>query len=136
MSKNHNFCQSCGGAIDKSAAFCPSCGSSINDAVVTSAAPKTKNPGILSRYWKMSVKGKIFYGAWVFLNISNGLNLISASSAPKDRFRSVCNWEGVNCPPSAQEQAVQSFFNLVFWNLFFWGFRYFYRKRQLKKSIG
>ena len=129
MTQSPNYCQSCGGALDKSPAFCPACGSSV-----IPGAENAKSPGIFARYWQQSVKGRIFYGAWILLNVSNGLNLIVASNAPKDRFRSVCNWEGVDCPPSAEEQAMQSLFNLVLWNLLFWGFRYFYRKRQLKKD--
>jgi len=89
---------------------------------------------IFQRYKNRSLKGKIFYGAWVFLNVSNGINLITSSSAPKDRLRSVCNWEGVKCAPSAEGMALQSLLNLILWNLFFWSFRYFYRKKQSKKS--
>jgi hypothetical protein len=85
---------------------------------------------IFQRYKNRSLKGKIFYGAWVLLNISNGLNLITSSSAPKDRFRSVCNWEGVKCAPSAEDMAIQSLLNLILWNAFFWIFRYLYKKRQ------
>jgi hypothetical protein len=89
---------------------------------------------MFQRYMSRSIKGKIFYGAWVFLNISNGINLITSSSAPKDRLRSVCNWEGVNCAPSAEEVALQSLLNLILWNAFFFAFRYIYRKRQAKKE--
>jgi len=134
VTKGPNFCQSCGGALDKSPAFCPSCGSAINGSSIGPNPEPIKSDGIFRRYWKKSVKGRIFYGAWVLLNISNGVNLIVSSSAPKDRFRNVCEWEGVNCPPSAEEQAMQSLFNLVVWNILFWTFRYFYKKRKLKET--
>lgn len=129
MTQNPKFCQSCGGRLEESPAFCPSCGSSI-----LSRTSSEKRAGVFARYWRQSVKGRIFYGAWILLNVSNGLNLIVVSSAPKDRFRNVCNWEGVNCAPSAEEQAIQSLFNLVLLNLLFWGFRTFYRKKQLMKG--
>jgi hypothetical protein len=134
MTKGPNFCQSCGGALDKSPAFCPACGSAINSSSTIFNAEPANIYGIFRRYWKKSVKGRIFYGTWVLLNISNGINLIVSSSAPKDRFRNVCGWEGVNCPPSAEEQAVQSLVNLVILNILFWTFRYFYKKRQFKKN--
>lgn len=134
MSEAPNFCPSCGIALESSPAFCPSCGAGLNKSSVAKKSETVKSVGIFGRYWNRSIKGRIFYGAWVLLNISNGVNLIVSSSAPKDRFRSVCGWEGVKCPPSAEEQVLQSLLNLVLWNAFFWAFRFFYRKRQIKKS--
>ena len=134
MSEALNFCPSCGIALENSPAFCPSCGSELKKPEVAKKSESAKPDGIFRRYWNRSIKGRIFYGAWVLLNVSNGINLIVSSSAPKDRFRSVCNWEGVECAPSAEEMALQSLLNLILWNLFFWVFRYFYRKRQSKKS--
>ena len=130
MPKGPNFCHSCGGSLNNSPSFCPACGSTINYSSTTMATSNRK--GIFTRFWKKSVKARIFYGAWVLLNVSNGLNLITSASAPVDRLRGVCNWEGVNCQPSSGEQALQSLFNLVLWNALFWAFRHFYRKRQSK----
>jgi hypothetical protein len=120
--------------LKNSPLFCPNCGSSLKSANQVSEGSKPKVEGLFKRYWQRSVKARLFYGAWVLLNISNGINLIVSSSAPKDRFRSVCEWEGVNCPPSAEEQALQSLFNLVLWNVLFWTCRHFYRKRQVQKG--
>jgi hypothetical protein len=129
------FCPSCGNALEDAPAFCPSCGSALRKSPVPKDPEPTKSTGIFKRYWNRSVKGRIFYGAWVFLNVSNGINLIVSASAPKDRFRNVCEWEGVNCPPSAEEQALQSFLNLILWNVLFWTFRYFYKKRQARNNF-
>ena len=134
MSSEPNFCSSCGASLNNSPAFCPSCGSSVKKPDQVPTASTVSSDGFLKRYWRRSVKAKFFYGAWVLLNVTNGINLIVSSSAPKDRFSSVCEWEGVNCPPSAEEQAQQSLFNLILWNVLFWTFRYFYRKRQVKKN--
>jgi len=134
MSSEPNFCSSCGASLNNSPSFCPSCGSSVKKPNQVSSASTVSSDGFFKRYWRRSVKARIFYGAWVLLNVTNGINLIVSSSAPKDRFRSVCEWEGVNCPPSAEEQALQSFFNLILWNVLFWTFRYFYIKRKMKKD--
>lgn len=134
MSGTPKFCSKCGRSLTESSSFCPNCGASLNPSLKAKVADSPGSNNIFKRYWRKSVKGRIFYGAWVLINISNGSNLLVSASAPKDRFRSVCNWEGVNCPPSAEQQALQSLFNLVLWNIFFWAFRYFYRKKQLKKK--
>lgn len=133
VSESHNFCHSCGKALEDAPAFCPSCGTALRKSPVANNQQPTSSLGIFKRYWNRSIKGRVFYGAWVLLNVSNGINLIVSASAPKDRFRSVCEWEGVNCPPSAEEQALQSFFNLILWNVLFWTFRFFYKRRQVKK---
>jgi len=130
MATDPNFCHSCGGVLNNSSSFCPVCGSTIKNSSTPLATSTSE--GIFTRYWKKSAKARIFYGAWVLLNISNGLNLITSASAPKDRLRGVCNWEGVICQPSSGEQALQSLLNLILWNALFWGFRRFYRKRQSK----
>lgn len=134
MSAGLNFCPSCGSPLSDAPRFCHSCGLKL----MRTAAPNVSGPntsdGLFRRYWRRSVKGRIFYGAWVLLNITNGVNLIASSSAPEDRFRGVCEWEGVNCPPSAEEQAMQSLFNLILWNTLFWAFRYFYKRRQASSS--
>ena len=130
MANKPNFCSVCGEGLNNSPSFCPSCGSSIDKANLVSTSFTEGSDGLFKRYWRRSVKARLFYGAWVLLNVTNGINLIVSSSAPKDRFRSVCEWEGVQCPPSAEEQALQSLFNLILWNVLFWTFRHFYRKRH------
>jgi hypothetical protein len=130
MSSEPNFCSSCGTGLKNSPTFCPTCGSLVKNVNQISEASTLSSDGFFKRYWRRSVKARLFYGSWVLLNVANGINLIVSSSAPKDRFRSICEWEGVNCPPSAEEQALQSLLNLVVWNLFFWTFRYIYKKRQ------
>ena len=132
MSKGLNFCSNCGQELVNSPAFCPSCGSELKKPSVKANSESSKTDGFLVRYWKRSVKAKIFYGVWVFLNFSNIVALFSAASAPVDRFRSVCGWEGVSCGPSSQEKVGQALLNLIIWNLAFWTFRYFYKKRQSK----
>lgn len=134
MSAGPNYCPSCGASLSGQPRYCQSCGLRLTRASVPSLAGSSKSDGLFRRYWNRSVKGRIFYGAWVLLNITNGVNLIASSAAPKDRFRSVCEWEGVNCPPSAEEQAMQSLFNLILWNTLFWTFRYFYKRRQVSSS--
>ena len=126
-----NFCPSCGSGLEGTPSFCPSCGARVSE-IAQANINSTGQVGLWSRYWKRSVKAKIFYGLWVFLNFSNVVALFSAASAPVDRFRSVCGWEGVSCGPSSEEKVGQALLNLIIWNLAFWTFRYFYKKRQSK----
>lgn len=134
MSESPNFCPSCGSALESSPAFCPSCGSELKKSSVTANSQPFKSDGIFRRYWKRSIKARIFYGLWVLLNFTNVLTFFSSASAPVDRLRGVCAWEGVSCGPSSQDRMSQAVLNLIIWNLAFWTFRYFYKKRQLKRS--
>jgi hypothetical protein len=86
------------------------------------------------KFSKLSTKGKIFYGSWIFINIIFVLQFINQSSKPVDRLRSVCNWDGVACAPSSDELAGQAIGNLIFWNLVFLAFRFFYNNRKVKKQ--
>lgn len=133
MNSDSNFCRFCGNQILPSSQFCSSCGKDIGNAQSASAIESGKNPGLFQRYWKKSVRSRIFYGLWVLINFSNVVSFISAATAPTDRFRSICNWEGINCAPSPEEKMTQAILNLIVWNLVFWLTRYFYRKRHKSK---
>jgi len=132
MSSEPNFCSSCGASLNNSTAFCPSCGSELKKLSVRATSKSSNSDGILRRYWKRSVKARIFYGLWVLLNFTNVLTFFSSATAPVDRLRGVCAWEGVSCDPSSQERMTQAVLNLIIWNLAFWAFRFFYKKRQSK----
>jgi hypothetical protein len=132
MSKTPHLCRSCGSSLSETSRFCPSCGRAANNVNQKSAKSSANPDGFLKQFWRRSIKARIFYGLWVLLNLSNLGLILSAASQPVDRFRGVCDWEGVDCDPSSQDQISQGVFNLVFWNLAFWCFRYFYKKRQLK----
>lgn len=132
MSSEPNFCSSCGSGLNNSPTFCPNCGNQIETTPRESVDVSISGGGILRRYWRRSIKARVFYGLWVLLNFTNVLTFFSSSTAPVDRFRGVCTWEGVSCGPSSQEQMTQAVLNLIIWNLSFWAFRYFYKKRQLK----
>jgi hypothetical protein len=134
MSNEPNFCGSCGAGLKDSPSFCPACGTTVNKTNRVSATITVSSDGFLKRFWKKSIKARIFYGLWVLLNFTNILTFFSSASAPVDRFRSVCGWEGVSCAPSSQDRMSQAVLNLIIWNLLFWGFRFFYKKRQSKNS--
>ena len=129
MSTHSNFCVSCGTGLTDSPKFCPNCGAATGQ-ITPNIFVKEGNEGVWKRFWRKSAKAKIFYSLWVLLNVTNILTLISAASAPVDRFRSVCGWDGVTCGPSSQAQMGQALLNLVIWNSTFWAFRYFHRKRR------
>ena len=86
------------------------------------------------KFSTLSTKGKIFYGSWIFINIVFVLQFLNQSTKPVDRLRSVCNWDGVDCAPSADELAGQALGNLILWNLMFFAFRFIYNKRKNKKK--
>ena len=134
MSDKPNFCVACGASLVEASKFCSGCGTPVTTVKPVLDPESANNFGFWKRYWRKSLKAKIFYGLWVFLNFTNILTFFSAANAPVDRFRSVCGWEGVSCGPSSQDRMGQAVLNLIIWNSLFWGFRFFYKKRQSNKG--
>lgn len=124
------FCVSCGVENTDSASFCQSCGKKIPRLGELKNDSKTS---LFSKISALSVKGKFFYGAWVFINIIFVSEYISGSLKPIDRFQSLCTTENLNCAPTGQEMMDHALGNLILWNIIFIVFRLLY-KRFLKRK--
>ncbi len=120
-------CTKCGAPQESSDKFCGQCG---NVAVPKQDKSSTS---IFNRFALLSNKGKFFYSSWILVNLIFVSRFLTESSKPVDRFRSLCNWEGVNCAPSSQELANEALANLILWNILFVLFLVIYKKIKSKK---
>jgi hypothetical protein len=80
MVQNPFFCSSCGAGLVRDASFCPQCGKPISGHLGDERF--RENPLQRFNIWfkLLSIKGRIFYGFWIFINISGVLKLVSINS--------------------------------------------------------
>ena len=121
-------CTKCGAPQDSSDKFCGQCGS------IAVPLQDKSSSSIFNRFVLLSNKGKFFYSSWILVNLIFISRFLTESSKPVDRFRSLCNWEGVNCAPSSQELANEALANLILWNILFLIFLLIYKKIKSKKQ--
>lgn len=116
------ICDRCGGKIEVGHAFCATCGGAIEWSSNNKMRNQILKPTLTKR--------RVFYGFWIGFNVIYGWQFLVNMSKPVDKFRAVCDWPGVVCGPSAQDQALNALGNLILWNLIFWGARYFFRRKK------
>ena len=122
------FCTKCGAKQENDNKFCGQCGAN------SIPVDKVSSGSLADKFIALSTKGKFFYSSWILVNVIFVLRYITESSKPVDRFRSLCNWDGVNCAPSSQELANEALSNLIVWNILFLIFLFVYKKIMSKKS--
>jgi hypothetical protein len=125
------YCVSCGSENASIANYCQSCGKQIPRLSDLTESPKRN---LRMNVKNLSIKGKIFYASWIFINIIFISEYFVGASKPVDRFRSLCTTENLNCAPSGQEMMDHALGNLIMWNLIFVVFRWIYTKYQKKRS--
>ena len=80
MVENPVFCSACGASLVRDASFCAQCGKSLSG--FSGDEHFRENPLQRFNMWfkMLSIKGRIFYGFWIFINASGVIKLVSINS--------------------------------------------------------
>jgi hypothetical protein len=148
MVENPLFCSACGAGLVRDASFCPQCGKPLSG--FSGDEHFRENPLQRFNIWfkLLSIKGRIFYGFWIFINVSGAVKLISINSglagdnpACQDNsnfhvLRNFLNHSTENCSGYTSSSFGDTITSLVLSNGIFLGVRALYTYFKNRRENG
>lgn len=147
MVENPLFCSACGAGLIQDAAFCAQCGKAQSRSHFPPSPGENPLRRFLTWFKMLSIKGRIFYGYWIFINVSGGIKLLSINSGlasdnpachEKLTMGNFLSGAVDNCSGYSNSSFGAALMSLVINNALLLAFRglykYFKKRRQIDKN--